>query len=134
LELIDDKNCFVCGEENRGGLQLRFEIDREWRRIRTEFVPTRMYQGFSGVVHGGIISTVLDEAMTKLAFSLGLDAVTGKLTVRFKNPLMVGERIVATGEILKESGRSVEARAEAVKDDGTVVAVAEGLLIRLKNG
>jgi len=131
LELIDDRNCFVCGEENRGGLQLRFEIDKQGRKIRTEFVPTRIYQGYSGVVHGGIISTVLDEAMTKLAFSLGLDAVTGKLTVRFRNPLMVGERIVVSGELVKEGGKSIEARAEAVKDDGTVVASAEGLLIKL---
>jgi acyl-coenzyme A thioesterase PaaI-like protein len=113
-------------------LQLRFEINRDAKTIRTEFVPGRIYQGYRDVVHGGIISTVLDEAMTKLAFMLGLDAVTGKLTVRFRNPLMVGEKIVATGSIIKESGRSIEARAEAVKDDGTVVAVADGLLIKLR--
>lgn len=134
MELKDDRNCFVCGEENRGGLGLRFVVDKEARNIKTEFVPTRTYQGYKDIVHGGIISTVLDEAMTKLAFSLGLDAVTGRLTVRFKKPLMVGERIVVTGRILKDAGRAVEASAEAVKDDGTVVAEAQGILMKLAQG
>ena len=84
------------------------------------------------MVHGGIISTILDEAMTKLAYSLGMNAVTGKLTVRFKNPLLIGEKVRVTGRVIKESGRTVEASAEAVKEDGTVVAVAEGLLVKVK--
>lgn len=132
MELKDDRNCFVCGDRNVGGLMLRFIVDEAARTIKTEFVPGRTYQGFADIVHGGIISTVLDEAMTKLAFQLGLDAVTGKLTVRFKSPLMVGERIVATGRIVKETARAVEAAAVAVKDDGTVVAEAEGLLVRVR--
>ena len=132
MELRDDHHCFVCGQENPGGLRLDFEVDREARSIKTEFTPSKTHQGYVDVVHGGIISTILDEAMTKLAFSLGMDAVTGRLTVRFKRPLMVGERITVTGRILKDSGRAVEAEAVAVKDDGTVVAEAEGLLMKLK--
>lgn len=131
MELKDNQNCFVCGEKNQAGLMLRFIVNRPDKSITTEFVPTRIYQGFADIVHGGIIAAVLDEAMTKLAFSLGMDAVTGKLTVRFKHPLMVGERIVATGRIVKESGRGIEASAQAVKDDGTVVAEAQGILIRV---
>lgn len=131
VELKDDQNCFVCGEKNMAGLQLRFVVNKPERSITAEFVPTRIYQGFADIVHGGIIAAVLDEAMTKLAFSLGMEAVTGKLTVRFRHPLMVGERIVATGRVVKESGRGIEATAEAVKDDGTVVAEAQGLLIRV---
>jgi acyl-coenzyme A thioesterase PaaI-like protein len=134
MELKDDGNCYVCGEKNRAGLMLRFLVDAPGRSIKTEFVPTRIYQGFKDVVHGGVISTVLDEAMTKLAFSLGMDAVTGRLTVRFKKPLMVGERIVVTGRLVKETGRAIEASAVAVKDDGVVVAEAEALLVRLSRG
>ncbi len=132
MELKDDHRCFVCGQKNEGGLRLEFEIDAGARSIRTVFVPSRTFQGYVDVVHGGIISTVLDEAMTKLAFSLGMDAVTGRLTVRFKRPLMVGERVTVTGRLVKESGRAIEAVASAVKDDGTVVAEAEGLLMRVK--
>ncbi len=132
MELKDDHRCFVCGRENQGGLRLEFSVDADERAIRTEFTPSRTHQGYQGVAHGGVIAAVLDEAMTKLAFSLGLDAVTGRLTVRFKRPLMVGERITVTGRLIKESGRAIEAIASAVRDDGTVVAEAEGLLMRVK--
>lgn len=132
MELKDDRHCFVCGQDNHGGLKLGFAIDAAARSIKTEFVPTRTHQGYVDVVHGGLIATVLDEAMTKLAFSLGLDAVTGRLTVRYKKPLMVGEKVTVTGRLVKESGRAIEAVASAVKDDGTVVAEAEGLLMRVK--
>lgn len=134
MELKDDGHCFVCGEHNRGGLNLRFVVVEKDKSITTEFVPTRIYQGYKDIVHGGVISTILDEAMTKLAFSLGQDAVTGRLTVRFKKPLMVGERIVVTGRLLKDAGRAIEASAVAVKDDGTVVAEAQGLLMKLRVG
>ncbi len=132
MELDDDRMCFVCGQDNRGGLRLLFSLDKEGKTLAADFTPEKTWQGYKDVVHGGIISTVLDEAMTKLAYSLGMNAVTGRLTVRFKKPLMVGEKVRVTGRIIKESGRTVEAGAEAVKDDGTVVAAAEGLLVKIK--
>ncbi len=132
MELDDDRMCFVCGQDNPGGLRLVFSLDREGKSLSADFTPAKTWQGYKNVVHGGIISTILDEAMTKLAYSLGMNAVTGKLVVRFKKPLMVGERVRITGRILKESGRTVEASAEAVRDDGTVVAEAEGLLVKVK--
>ena len=132
MELKDDMHCFVCGRDNPMGLRLRFDIDEAARSIKTVFQPGKEHQGYKDVVHGGLISTVLDEAMTKLAFSLGLDAVTGRLTVRFKRPLMVGEWVTVTGRLVKESGRAIEAEAVAVRDDGTVIAEAEGLLMKLR--
>ncbi len=132
MELDDDQMCFVCGLHNQGGLQLKFRLDKDGRSLSADFTPVNTWQGYKGMVHGGIISTVLDEAMTKLAYSLGMNAVTGKLTVRFKKPLLVGEKVKVTGRVLKESGRTVEAVADAVKEDGTVVAVAEGLLVKVK--
>ena len=132
MELDDDQMCFVCGLENQGGLQLKFHLDKDDRSLSADFTPVKTWQGYKGIVHGGIISTMLDEAMTKLAYSLGMNAVTGKLTVRFKKPLLIGEKVRVTGRIIKESGRTVEAQAIAVKEDGTVVAEAEGLLVKIK--
>ncbi len=132
MELKDDRMCFVCGMDNPGGLRLVFAMDEADKSIRTEFTPAKSHQGYQDVTHGGLISTVLDEAMTKLAFQLGMDAVTGRLTVRFKRPLMVGEKVIVTGRITKESGRAIEAEASAVREDGTVVAEAEGLLMRVR--
>jgi uncharacterized protein (TIGR00369 family) len=132
LELKDDRQCFVCGQDNPIGLKLSFEIDEAARTIKTVFIPRKAHQGFEGVVHGGIISSILDEAMANLAFALGYNAVTAKLTVRFKRPLTVGERVTVTGRLVKEAKRAIQAEAVAVKDDGTVIAEAEGLLMVVK--
>ena len=132
MELKDDHFCFVCGQQNALGLRLSFKVDAVGRTIETVFLPRKEHQGYQGIVHGGIISAVLDECMTKLAFSLGIDAVTAKMTVRFKRPLSVGEEVTVTGRLLKEGTRAIEAEAVAVRQDGSVVAEAEGILMRVR--
>lgn len=132
MELKDDRQCFVCGQDNPMGLRLSFEVDEVARTIKTVFNPQKAHQGYEGVVHGGIISSILDEAMANLAFALGYNAVTAKLTVRFKRPLTVGETVTVTGRLTKEAKRAMEAEAVAVKEDGTVIAEAEGLLMVVK--
>jgi acyl-coenzyme A thioesterase PaaI-like protein len=79
-------------------------------------------------VHGGILTLLLDEAMVKLAYELGLSAVTGEITVRFSSPLKTGEEVLVHGMIDRQDRRIVLARAHAEKEDGTVVAEACGKL------
>jgi uncharacterized protein (TIGR00369 family) len=123
-------NCFVCGKNNPGGLRLRFEISREERTLKTTFVASPVFQGYDGVVHGGIVSTLLDEAMSKLAYELGYHAVTGTLDIRFKNPAPVGQPLLVHGEIIEVRNRAIKARARVEKEDGTLLATATSLLIR----
>ena len=123
-------NCFVCGENNPGGLRLRFEINREERTLKTTFVASPVFQGYDDVVHGGIISTLLDEAMAKLAYELGYHAVTGTLDIRFKNPAPVGHPLLVYGEIIEAGKRVIKARAHVEKEDGTLLATATSMLIR----
>lgn len=132
MKLEDDNYCFVCGKKNPIGLKLNFKIDRESKTIQTEFTPTKPYQGYKDIVHGGIISTILDEAMVKLAIGLGMTVVTVDMGIRFKKPLLVGERITVSAALLDESKKIIEARAEAVKDDGILVAEGEARLMRVK--
>jgi uncharacterized protein (TIGR00369 family) len=126
---INDK-CFVCGENNPGGLRLRFYINREERTLKTTFVASAIFQGYDDIVHGGIISTLLDEAMAKLSYELGYNAVTGILEIRFKNPAPVGEPLLVYGEIVEAGKRVIKARARVEKEDGTVLATATSVLIR----
>ncbi|MEI9479272.1 MAG: hotdog domain-containing protein, partial [Deltaproteobacteria bacterium] len=79
-------NCFVCGEKNPGGLRLSFDIDKEKKTLKTTFVGSPVYQGYDGILHGGILSALLDEAMAKLSYELGYGTVTASLEVRFKHP------------------------------------------------
>ena len=71
-EVIDDNRCFVCGQDNPDGLRIFFHVDRETRTLRANFTPPAKYQGFKNVLHGGIISTLLDEGAAHLVHALGM--------------------------------------------------------------
>jgi len=131
LTLIDNKRCFVCGRENRAGLRIPFRVDKEAKSIVGEFVADSTYQGFEGITHGGILSTLLDEAMVKLAFELGQAAVTAWMEVRFISPLRTGEKVLVKGNIVKTTKRLIEAMAEISSMDGTAIARARGKLMVL---
>lgn len=105
-ELRDNHRCYVCGKENPAGLGVDFEIHNESRAISAKFTPSERYQGYEGIVHGGILSTLLDEAMGKLSVSLGIPAVTVELTVTFKSPAAPGEELFISGRLTKETNLS----------------------------
>lgn len=123
-------NCFVCGENNPGGLRLNFEIDQEKQTLKTTFIASSIYQGYDGIVHGGIVSTLLDEAMAKLAYELGYNTVTASLEIRFKKPAPILERLSICGEITEVKARIVKAKARVAREDGTILAVATSSLVR----
>jgi uncharacterized protein (TIGR00369 family) len=127
-------NCFVCGENNPNGLRLNFEIDKGRETLKTTFVPSPTFQGWDGMVHGGIICTLLDEAMAKLSYELGYDAVTASLEVRFKKPALIREPLKIFGEITEVNQRLVRAKAKITKEDGTVLATGTSTLLRQHPG
>jgi len=123
-------NCFVCGKNNRGGLQLSFEIDKERQTLKTTFVATPTFQGWDGIVHGGIISTLLDEAMAKLVYELGYQSVTASLEIKFKKPAPILEPLLVYGEITEVNRRVVRAKARVTKENGTLLAEGKSTFIR----
>ena len=123
-------NCFVCGENNLGGLRLRFEIDKEKQTLQTVFVASPVFQGWDGIVHGGIISTLLDEAMAKLSYELGYNTVTASLEIRFKKPAPILEPLLVYGEISEVSKRLVKAKSRVAKEDGTILAEGKSTLMK----
>jgi len=129
-KLVTYGNCFVCGEKNPGGLRLTFQIDREKQILKTTFVAGSVYQGYDGIVHGGILSTLLDEAMAKLSYELGYNAVTASLEIRFKKPAPIEELLLVHGEITEVKGKLVRARASITQKDGTVLAVGTSTLMK----
>lgn len=122
--------CWICGEKNKGGLQLKFNLDKDAKTIQTSFIPTETYQGYDGIVHGGILSALLDEATAKLAFELGYNAVTAMLNVRFKNPAKVNERLIIKGKITETNRKLVLAQATIHREDGTIIAEGNSKLVR----
>ncbi len=112
--------CFVCGPKNPIGLKLHFTQDGQ--TVSTEFTPDKLYQGWSGVVHGGIIGSVLDEAMSYAALFSGVNTVTARMQTRFKRPAQIGEPLIITAWLTKKTRRLVEAKAEVSLKDGTPIA------------
>jgi len=134
MNLNDDHFCFACGDKNSDGLQLKFTYPQPGT-CRAGFVPEQKYQGWRGILHGGIISTLLDEA---LAHAVGgaeggggaSEAVTAELTVRFKKPVSIGSKIILSGWVEKDNGKIVEASSELTDETGLVLASARGKLVR----
>lgn len=124
-------NCFVCGEKNPNGLRLTFEIDKERQTLKTIFTASPTYQGWEGLIHGGIISTLLDEAMAKLVYELGYQAVTASLEIKFKKPAPILEPLNVFGEITEVNKRLIRAKAYMAKEDGTLLATGTSIFLRL---
>ena len=129
INLEDNGMCYACGKNNTKGLHLEFSFDEQEQRIETTFVPSDDYQGWNGVVHGGIIATLMDECMAKLAQLLGYRVVTASLTVRFKDVANTGKPLSVRGEITKLSKKLIYAKAETRSEGGKVVAEAQAKLM-----
>jgi uncharacterized protein (TIGR00369 family) len=123
-------NCFVCGENNPGGLHLTFEIDKEKQTLKTTFTASPIFQGWDGIVHGGIICTLLDEAMAKLVYELGYPYITASLEIKFKKPAPILEPLLVYGEITEVSKRLIKSKSSVMKEDGTILAVGTSTFIK----
>lgn len=118
--------CFVCGLENPFGLHLHFYDngdDEAW----TDFTVQPNHQGFPGVVHGGIVAAILDEAgarvmMTQDGLRMGM---TAKMEIRYRQPVQLGVPLRAVGKRVKDRGRLFAAHAEIRDAAGQVLAEAE---------
>ena len=126
-----DHNCFGCGQQNAYGLQLKFYPD-EQGGVWAPFVPAARFEGYTGMVHGGVISTVLDEVMAWSLYRNQVWAVTGALNVRYRAPIQVGERTRAVGWQIDRRGRRIEMAGEIRReDDGAVLARATATFVQV---
>jgi uncharacterized protein (TIGR00369 family) len=128
--LRDNDHCYVCGKKNPAGLGIKFEIDKTAKTIRASFIPASMHQGYEGIVHGGILSCLLDEAMAKLAFTVGLAAVTAEITIKFKASALPGQELLVSGWLTHESRHLLLAEAK-IERGPVVIAEAKGKLLRM---
>lgn len=131
IRLADDNGCFVCGKSNPIGLKLEFAFEGD--EYVTYFTPKKEHQGWVGIVHGGLVATVLDEVMTRSIHVRGVNAVTGEMTVRLKRPAPIGSRLRFAGKTdeMRPNSRVILASARATDEDGVVLAEATGKIVRV---
>ena len=118
LQARTQNRCFVCGQENPYGLHIHFVRERDGA-IWAEWQPTENWEGFKGIVHGGIISAVLDEAMSKAVAAIKCEALTGELGVRFRHHVSTGESLRIRGWVVGKVKRLVKAEATLMAADGS---------------
>lgn len=132
INWINDHNCFGCGRLNQHGLQLSFFPNEDGSGVWAPFTPTEAFEGYGGMIHGGIICTVLDEVMAWSLYMKETWAVTGNLTTRFRAPMRVGEPVRAIGRIVKDRGRVLEMAGEIRREaDGVVLAQGTATFFRV---
>jgi acyl-coenzyme A thioesterase PaaI-like protein len=122
--------CFVCGIENPIGLKLKFYTDDEGRCI-ARFQPIPEYEGYPGHLHGGIISTLLDETMGRVLVPQGVFALTARLEVKLRKPVPVNQELTVIGELTRNRSRAYEAIGQILLPDGTLLVEGSGLYIRI---
>jgi acyl-coenzyme A thioesterase PaaI-like protein len=123
------RGCFGCGDLNPKGLKLSFQI--EDGVAVAEFDPEPSHQGYPGLMHGGVVAAVLDEAMGWAIYSQGIWAMTARMQLRFRQSVPLARRLRVSAHITKQRLGLVEARAELRDTSGTLLAEGEGAFLRV---
>lgn len=123
-EIVKYAGCFVCGDKNPVGLGVKF-YEKEGGAA-AEFVPREVLEGYKGLLHGGILCSLMDEVMIKAVLVKNVYCVTAELSVRYKKPVEIADKLSLFGYIEKENGRVYTTKGYAKNQRGETVAEAEG--------
>jgi acyl-coenzyme A thioesterase PaaI-like protein len=124
--------CFACGPDNPHGLRLKFQYDPQKREARCSVKIPARYQGATGYAHGGMIATLLDEAMAKANGLAGIRAVTLKLEVSYRKMVPVNQTLHLIGKRRIQKGRKLYLRSALQDRSGNLLAFARGLFLAVQ--
>jgi acyl-coenzyme A thioesterase PaaI-like protein len=130
---IADNYCFVCGKDNPQGLKIEVKYFPEEMAAETQIALPREYQGWADVIHGGILSTLLDEMMAHAVWHFAGPGVTLSMEVRFHHPLKPEEAILVRGVLTSGNGSRRTAWAEITRvSDSRKIATAKSRFFLLE--
>jgi acyl-coenzyme A thioesterase PaaI-like protein len=124
------RSCFVCGVANPVGLQLKFYATAPGE-VTASITPPEHYQGYPGVLHGGIVAAILDETAGRAHMGTFPPRFmfTAKLEIRYRKNVPVGQPLKIVGRAGKDRGRIAEGWAGIYDQAGTLLAEADGLYV-----
>ena len=128
------EQCFGCGAESSFGLHPRFQVEQlpdGGRQVVAEFRACPEHQGFSGLVHGGILTAMLDEVMAHAVWAEGVFAVTGRLETWYRQPTPIETPLRAVGVVVSRQGRVSETRGQILLPDGSLAVEGAGTFVEL---
>jgi uncharacterized protein (TIGR00369 family) len=111
--------CVLCGADHPQGLRLAFHTHADGH-VEAEFPCDRLYQGYTGYLHGGVISALLDSAMTNCLFAHGRVAMTGELNVRFLKPVIENRPVVVSARLAESHAPLFKMSGEVLQNGKTV--------------
>jgi uncharacterized protein (TIGR00369 family) len=126
-----NNRCFGCGPANASGLRLEFLLATDGAVVSLPIVP-ESFEGHPGYLHGGIIATLLDEAMSKAVRAQGRPSMTRKMEVEYLRPVPSGAPLRIEGRVVRSEGRKHWAEAVIVDEKETVLASSSGLFIEIQ--
>jgi uncharacterized protein (TIGR00369 family) len=128
--LAPKKNyCFACGKDNPGGMRLKFALDTDGEGFVSRFTLSKRYTGPPGHCHGGIIATILDDAMSKLTKLRGVVAVTSQMKIDYLRPVPLHTPLRVQSRAVAKRGRRLIHMAEIVNEGGKVLARSRGVFV-----
>ena len=122
-------HCFACGKDNEQGMHLQFAIDEQSREAVCHFTLGRRYTGPPGHAHGGIIATILDEAMGKMNKLSKVVALTREMHIEYVKPVPLDRPLTVISRSQKIEGRLHTNLAEIKDDQGRVLARSTGVFV-----
>lgn len=121
--------CYACGAHNERGLRMEFR--REGDRAVCDYTPLDYQQGYPGRMHGGIVATLIDEAMGWAVYGAERWGATARLNVRFRKPVRLDETLRVEAWITNDRSRLIELRGEVRDQSGQLLAEGEGSFMKL---
>lgn len=121
--------CFACGKDNPQGMHLKFFLDPQRNHFVSRFRLSKRYTGPPGHCHGGIIATILDDAMSKLSKLRDVVAATSRMTVEYRRPVPLHRPLRVESREISKRGRRLTRVAKIIDEKGTVLARSRGVFV-----
>jgi uncharacterized protein (TIGR00369 family) len=128
---LQNNYCFACGTDNPDGMKLKFVYDEKSNTFISKFRLGKRYTGPPRHCHGGIIATILDEAMGKVNKLRHVIALTSEITVRYLKPVPLYKPLRVVSREVSVHGRKHTNMAEILNEEGDVLARGQGLFIAI---
>ena len=116
--------CVACSLTNRNGLHLKFDVADD-KSVKADFQYNKVFEGYPGILHGGIISSILDSAMCNCMFARGKAAVTAEMTIKFQHPVATCRKATVSARIIQFSHSLYLLEAEIIQN-GEVKVTTKG--------
>ena len=122
--------CFVCGDKNPIGLNVPFYVKDD--EVVAEYTAGRHFEGYRDILHGGILSALLDEVMIRAVLALEIYCVTSEIRVKFRKMVKTGDKLSLVGRLVEDKGRILTAEGKITNQHNQVVAEGEATFVRAR--